>query len=77
MIERLEHDTLQDQAEAFWRKLLPELPGDLITRLAFNFGTVRRVTATDHKRKVAISTNAALEREAFSETKFGDIVFSE
>jgi hypothetical protein len=64
-------------AEEFWRKLLPELPEDLLTRLAFSFGTARRVTATDHERNLAALMNAALGREAFKETEFGDIVLSE
>ena len=68
---------MQDQAEEFWRKLLPELPDDLVTRLAFNFGPLRRVTATEEDRNLAALINAALEREAFIETEFGDIVFSE
>jgi hypothetical protein len=72
-----EDETLQNQAENFWQWLAPELPFGLLTRLAFNFGAVRRVTATDQKRKLAAEINAALGREAFHETTFGDLVFSE
>jgi len=55
---------------------LPELSCDLLTRIAFNFGTMRRVTANDHNRGMALSINIALAREVFLETEFGDIVFN-
>jgi hypothetical protein len=67
-----------DQARAFWQRLIaPELPDDLLTRLAFHFGTVRRTTATDAKRKIAAECNAALGRRIFIETVMGDLVFNE
>ena len=68
-------DTLQNQAEKFWQHLAPELPDDLLTRLAFSFGPIRRVTASNARREIASLCNEALERAAFKETEFGYIVW--
>jgi hypothetical protein len=68
---------MQDNAEAYWHRLSPALQPDLLTRVAFNFGAVRRTTATGNKRELAAEVNVALGYEAFKETAFGYIVFQE
>jgi hypothetical protein len=55
---------------------IPELR-DLLARLAFSFGTVRRVTASDARRKLAVEINEAPGFEAFAETEFGYLVYNE
>jgi hypothetical protein len=69
--------TLQNCAEIVWSRLAPELPTDLLQRVAFNFGAVRRTTGTENKRKLAAEVNVALGYEAFKEMAFGYIVFQE
>jgi hypothetical protein len=69
--------TLQDQAEAFWHRLAPDIPPDLLTRIAFHFSASRRAVASDRRRKIADDVNASLGRPAFTETPFGYIVFAD
>jgi hypothetical protein len=44
--------TIQDCAEAFWRKRLPALSADLITRLAFSFGDKPEAISTQHRQEL-------------------------
>jgi hypothetical protein len=69
--------TLQDEAESFWRHMLPGLSASLLTRLAFYFQTTRCATASAGKRELIKEINAELKREAFVETQFGDLVFTD
>jgi hypothetical protein len=52
--------TLQDHAEAFWRAIAPELPSNLLTRIAFAFKAHRQVNASQRNIDLARTVNAAV-----------------
>ena len=72
--------TLQDHAENFWHQLAPEMPANLLTRVAFAFGAHRQVNASQRNMDLARTVNAACRwdgREVgFIKTHFGRVVFA-
>jgi hypothetical protein len=72
--------TLQDHAENFWSILAPELPANLLTRIAFAFKAHRQVTASQRNIDLARTVNAACRWDGhtigFIKTPFGRIVFA-
>lgn len=72
--------TLQDHAENFWHLIAPELPANMLTRIAFAFGAHRQVTASQRNIDLARTANAACHwngyTEGFLKTHFGRIVFA-
>jgi hypothetical protein len=73
--------SLQDQAEAFWHRLAPDIPQNLLTRIAFNFGPHRQITASQTNLELAETINRAChwdgKTRGFVKTPFGRIVFAE
>jgi hypothetical protein len=51
--------TLQDKSENFWYNLAPELPANLLTRVAFAFKAHRQVNASQRNIDLARTVNAA------------------
>jgi hypothetical protein len=72
--------TKQDEAEAFWSRLAPELPPDMLKRIARTYGAHRQVTASMRKIELAKAANARcgwnVKDVGFIKTQFGRIVFS-
>jgi hypothetical protein len=71
---------MQDQAENFWHQLAPELPANLLTRIAFAFKAHRQVNASQRNIDLARTVNAACKWNGYTEgfilTHFGRIVFA-
>jgi hypothetical protein len=71
---------MQDQAENFCHNLAPELPSNLLTRVAFAFKAHRQVNASQRNIDLARTVNAACHWngrcEGFILTHFGRIVFA-
>jgi hypothetical protein len=72
--------SLQDQAENFWHILAPELPKNLLNRIAFAFKAHRQVAASQRNLDLARTANAACKWNGhtvgFIKTPFGRIVFA-
>jgi hypothetical protein len=73
--------TKQDEAEAFWSRLAPELPKDLLTRIAYQYGGHRQVIASLKNIELVRAANARCgwngEDAGFIKTQFGRVVFAE
>jgi hypothetical protein len=71
---------MQDHAENFWHDLVPELPTNLLKRIAFAYGARRQVTASQRNIDLARTANAACHWNGYNEgfilTHFGRIVFA-
>jgi hypothetical protein len=72
--------TMQDQDENYWHDLAPELPKNLLTRIAFAFRSDRQIIASQKNIDLARTANAACKwnghTEGFIKTHFGRIVFA-
>ena len=71
---------IRNEAEVFWSRLAPELPEDLLFRIARQYGAHRQVTASMRKIELARAANARCgwdgKDAGFIKTQFGRIVFA-
>jgi hypothetical protein len=74
-------DEYSTQAEFFWERLAPEMPPNVLKRIANEFGAHRRVTASLRKIELARAVNARCgwdgKTTGFCLTAFGRIVFAD